>query len=405
MIEAERADTGGRKIPFETVIDFTVANLKEAVRLVREHGLKQVQFCCRTDSGLHAMVYASGKVVLFSRYCFRHRPQRIKLGELGLITVEQARRGHRVIRLQASQGQDPKTPKKPVVTYNDVHEHYVVQCRSRRKRSLKADESRHRNWLCPAFGEMPVADIDVTAVNRLIIRMQEAGLAPATIKNVVAQLGACLDLAVELDHVGKNVARSKFVRVPRVNNRRTEFLTVEQMARFMEHAEACTGGEFVGSRALMLTALAGSRIGETLGAKHADFDLEAGLWKLPHQKSGVPGVIHLSQRAVEVVAALQTVRRSDFLCPGARGNDQLSRPHKLFKRICERAGIKGNWRVHDLRHAWCSVAVYAGVPIEIVSHGARHSAPAVTRRYTHPHRESLASANAAVAALIYPTKG
>jgi len=38
-----------RKVPFETVIDFTVANLKTAMQLVRVHGLDQVQFCSRTE--------------------------------------------------------------------------------------------------------------------------------------------------------------------------------------------------------------------------------------------------------------------------------------------------------------------------------------------------------------------
>lgn len=41
-----------RKVPFKTVIEFTVANFKNAMQLVQAHGLNQVQFCSRTDKNV-----------------------------------------------------------------------------------------------------------------------------------------------------------------------------------------------------------------------------------------------------------------------------------------------------------------------------------------------------------------
>ena len=61
-----------RKVPFETVIDFTVANLKNAMQLVRAHGLDQVQFCSRTDRGFHAQVYPD-KVTFYANYSLPRR--------------------------------------------------------------------------------------------------------------------------------------------------------------------------------------------------------------------------------------------------------------------------------------------------------------------------------------------
>ena len=90
-----------------------------------------------------------------------------------------------------------------------------------------------------------------------------------------------------------------------------------------------------------------------------------------------------------------------YVFPGERGNTQLSRPIKAFKRICRAAGLVNvSYRIHDLRHAWCSAAIFAAVPLEIVSHGVRHSSPVMTRRYVHPHEESLRNANDQVAKLI-----
>jgi hypothetical protein len=45
---------------------------------------------------------------------------------------------------------------------------------------------------------MPVAAITKTHVSRFVLKMQEAGLAPATIRTIIGQLKTTLDIAVEL---------------------------------------------------------------------------------------------------------------------------------------------------------------------------------------------------------------
>lgn len=88
------------RLPFDTHFEFTVAKLKHMARAAQEIGRDQVELCCKTDRGLRAFVYGkSGKIVLYSRYNYRKQPKRIRLGELGLITLDQARQKHREIRL------------------------------------------------------------------------------------------------------------------------------------------------------------------------------------------------------------------------------------------------------------------------------------------------------------------
>lgn len=391
--------TRTRKVPFATHIDFNLANLKEGARLVQQNGFKQVQFCSKNDRGLRAEIYASGQITLYSRCMVKKRPERILLGELGLITLEQARQLHRAYRLQAFQGKNPKAPLDSILTFSELHNGpYVEQCQSRKKKSLPTDQSRFKHWLEPEFGNVLLTEITQASIVKFVIKMQDAGLSPATVKKTIVQLSSCLALAVDLDLIPKNVAKA--VKLPRVNNQRTEFLTVQQTAAFIDAARTCGPDEFIGSRMLMLLAFTGARLGECRAAQHSHMDLESGVWKLPTQKSGRPGVIHLSQAAAGIVTELSEARTNQYLFPGARGNDQLSRPIKLFKRLCRQAGIGEHWRIHDLRHGFCSVAINAGIPIEIVSHAARHSSPVVTRLYSHAHQDSLVAANEAVARLI-----
>lgn len=390
-----------RKYPHPTSFAFTKSRLLEEAERVKTLDLDQVEFSCTAHRGMRAVIYASGRIKLYTRYSYRRRPQRILLGELGLLTLEQARVLHQRYRLQAAQGEDPKAPKVSNLTYRELHDaHYVVQCRARQKKTLRTDLSRHENWLGPEFNDMPVAQITKTHVSRFVLKMQEAELAPATIRTVIGQLKTTLDIGVELGAAPRNVAKG--VRLPRVDNRRTVFLEVPQVAAFMRAAQAST--QIVGSRMLMLMALTGARLGEARALQWSHLDLDAGTWFLPTQKSGRPGVIYLSEPARAAIRELEPCRRNDYVFPGERGNEQLGRPIRLFKKLCQQAGIPEGYRIHDLRHAWCSAGVYAGIPLEVISQGARHSSPIITRIYSHAHTESLVAAQATIGALFMPAQ-
>lgn len=390
-----------RKHPFPTHIPFTQTRLRTEAERIQLLGLSQVEYSCTNDRGMRAVIYASGRIDLYSRCSYCKRPIRLKLGELGLISLEQARQQHRAYRLLAAQGEDPRVPRLTTLLYRDLHEqHYIVQCRSRQKKSLHTDVSRYQNWLGPEFGGMPVSAITPTHINKFVLKMQAAGLAPATIKTTVGQLRTTLALAVELNIVPRNVAAG--IRLPKVNNRRTEFLTIDQVKAFFDAARDCTGEEFVGSRLLMLLGLTGGRLREGSTAQWQHIDLASGIWHLPTQKSGSPGVIYLSEAAKTIFREMASRRRNEYVFPGLRGNPHLARPIRLFRRLCRKAAIPATFRIHDLRHAWCSAGVHAGIPLEVVSQGARHSSPVITRIYSHAHEDALRATQATIADLFMP---
>lgn len=386
-----------RKYAFPTRIPFTISRLNEEAERVRHLGLTQVQFTCDTAPGLQAMIYRTGRITLYSRYCFQCRPYRDKLGELGEITLSQARLGHQTRRNIASHGQNPRQPVKSEMIYQALHkEHYLIQCRSRGKKSIHTDESRYRNWLGPAFGRTKVADITRTDVALLVVNMQESGISPATIRSTIGQLRTSLELAVDLGVIERNP--TKGVRTPRVMNRRETFLTAEQVRAFCSLAQEDSNR--VGANKLVLMALTGARLGEATEAKWEDVDLDAGVWHLPDQKSGRPGRIYLSEAAKGVIHSMEELRCNAYVFPGRRCTGSSGRPIRLFKRLCQKAGIPDGFRIHDLRHAWVSAGVNAGIPLEILSQGARHSTPTVTRLYSHAHADQLISANDAIARLF-----
>lgn len=384
-------------------IDFTLLSLAGAAQWVKSSGLKQADFTSRSDPGKQVRIQATGVMLSFMRVRFQGRRYRIELGDLNSSTLDQIHQRYLDTRQAIAAGSDPRLLRRKIMTYDDFHTlHYRVVCQSRGKKSFITDDSRHLHWLKPEFGSLLITEIDVTKAAHFVTKLKAAGLAPATIKKTLVQLSGVLNMAVEMGFLSKNPI--KLLKLPAVHNRRTEFMTVHDLAAFIHEARSCKDDEFVGSRMLMLAALTGARLGELTAAKHDHIDLDAGIWKLPTQKSGKPGVIQLSDSAKEIIREVVAVKTNDYLFPGCRGNAQLSRPIKLFKRICARAKLSSAPGIHGLRHGYCSAAVYAGIPIETVSHAARHSSPTVTRIYSHPHRESLAAANESVARLIMPPK-
>ncbi len=124
-----------RKVPFGTVIDFTVNNFKNAMLLMQSYGLDQVQFCSRTDRGFHAQVYADS-VTFYTNYSLPRklgshacRTGKIQVGVLGWHTIAQAREKYLEVRRNAYAGIDPKATRSDVMTYSQFyHEHCLLQC-------------------------------------------------------------------------------------------------------------------------------------------------------------------------------------------------------------------------------------------------------------------------------------
>lgn len=389
-----------RKYSFSTRIPFTVARLREEAARVQALGFVQVQFTCETDPGLQAMIYgASGRIVFYSRYSWFRRPYRVRIGELGLITIDQAKQQHRANRVLAAQGHDPRRSRIPAMTFRQLfNDHYLPQCRARQKKSIGTDESRFRIWIEPALADLQVSQITKSDIHNLVVKMIEAKKSPASIKNVVGLIKTVMELAVDLELIGRNPCKN--IRTPKVDNRRTDFMHVDQVRALM--AEAKASEDIVGAGMIRLLSLTAARFGEARAAKWADISLQDGIWYIPDQKSGKRGRIYLGQDAKQVVLDMAPFRVNDYLFPGSKGNAQRSRPIKLFRRLCEQAGIQKDkkYRLHDLRHAWCALGNLAEIPLEIISLAARHSSPAVTRIYSHAHESSLIAANEKIAALI-----
>lgn len=110
---------------------------------------------------------------------------------------------------------------------------------------------------------------------------------------------------------------------------------------------------------LMLQAMTMTRSGEVIGAQWSEFDLDAGVWRLPRErmktKDATRGdhILHLSTQTVAWLAKLP--RKGDYLFPGRLGNDTISldAPAKAMRSTL---GMGGQFVPHSWRSACSTLA-------------------------------------------------
>jgi integrase len=74
--------------------------------------------------------------------------------------------------------------------------------------------------------------------------------------------------------------------------------------------------------------------------------------------------------------------------PGKVPGQPLNNPQKAFNRVLKKIGIS-NFRIHDLRHSFASLAINNGASLYEVQHLLGHSQAKTTSRYAHLGDETL----------------
>lgn len=109
--------------------------------------------------------------------------------------------------------------------------------------------------------------------------------------------------------------------------------------------------EGISAQALEFAILTAARSGEVLGAKWSEIDLAAKVWTIPagRMKAAREHRVPLSDRAVEILSVLATVKTGDHVFPGAKRGKPLS---VMALTMVMRRIEEGRFTVHGFRSAF-----------------------------------------------------
>ncbi len=254
-------------------------------------------------------------------------------------------------------------------------------------KGIRTDQSRYEKYLKPLFEDREPKDLVPLDIDRLRVKVLK-NRKPGTVKNVLELLRRIVNFGTE-----KLLCKGPGfkIKVPRVNNKKTEDLTPDQLQRLLQAIEEDPHPQ---AGKLMLMALyTGMRRGELFKLKWEDIDFERGFIHIRNPKGGVDQTIPLNDAARKV---LESIYRTDssYIFPGRNGAQRTDIHHQV-NRIKERAGIPKDFRaLHGLRHVYASMLASSGkVDMYTLQKLLTHKSPQMTQRYAHLRDEALKKAS------------
>lgn len=240
-------------------------------------------------------------------------------------------------------------------------------------------------------------------IQEFVTNMTARGLSPRYVCMAHGTIRTCLNQAVRLGKVSRNVAAGKLVRLPPAQHREPKFFTAAEAQRFLKEAEADPWWAFY---AVMIYG--GLRPGEAVGLKWEDLDgdnlrirravTEAdGKRSLASTKTRRSRTVPLSPYALRALARHRrrqaewrlklggTYEDNDLIFASETGG--IMNPNKIgtrsFKPLLKKLGLP-KLRLYDLRHTHATLLLAAGEHPKVVQERLGHASITLTlNTYTH----------------------
>jgi integrase len=346
--------------------------------------------------------------------------QTYRLGDAGILPVNQARTMAQAMLARIALGFDPMQDKrraKACPTLNQVvTEHYLPHIKQTKK-SWDTDDCVLRCHILPALGKKTLSAITTADIEALMQAMRDGGksgsakgraktkaiaagvgYATATCNRTATLLRYLFNLAIDkwkLPGVTSNPAAK--AQPFEVNNIRQVFLSPEQIGKLVEAGKPKPGQQNpLTLQIVMFLVLTGVRRANAFKARWCEIDEARALWNIPITKSGKPQHLQLSTEVLNLLQTLPSRGNSDYLFPNPKTGQPFVSVYSSWNSMRKSAGF-AKVRLHDLRHTFASLLVNGGASLFMVQNALGHSDPKITMRYAHlaDHTQRLAIQNAA----------
>ena len=336
--------------------------------------------------GFGIRVYPSGRKAFFVSYRNASgTKKRHTIGNFGEFTATTARKLAGDVLADVRRGSDPQSEKQErrgEITFAELAERYLDHFKDR-KRSWKDDDQRMRQHILPALGHRKLSDIPLQQLQRIHSKVRE-NLSPATANRVAALIKHTFNMAVKWGYIEASPGRH--LTMYREPPPRDIFLSPDQCRTLIE---ACDADQNPFAAGLFKLAMyTGRRVGELLGARWTDVDLDRGILTLPQTKVGERQFVYLNEPAAAVLRTLPHIEGNPYILAGAVPGKPLNFYRRAWNRILKRTDIEP-FPPHGLRHNYASTLVAAGVPLETVGHLLGHKNTVTTRKYAHHRPDHL----------------
>jgi integrase len=257
-------------------------------------------------------------------------------------------------------------------------ERYLEHLRAANPESTVHDtDKRIGSILKPALGHHELAKLQATHITRWRDQAVKAGRKPDTVNRLVNILKAALNRAWKDDRLVADDAAWRMVKRLKGGGARKVFLTASQARHLVAHCKPEALARLV--QAALLT---GARYGELVRLRVQHFDEATGTLEIGSGKTGAR-TVYLSSEAVAFFASIALGRPATaLLLPRADGTLWGKNHHqKLFDAAVKAAELSSETTFYALRHSHISLALLAGVNIQVLAENCGTSVRMIEQHY------------------------
>ena len=340
-------------------------------------------------TGLQLRVSSTGRKTFYLYFrTKRGKQKRPKLGDYGILTVEQARDTARAMLGEISKGNDPterhRVNNLTLINFFEIFDKNHIS--KHVKTSIaKTYHSLFKAVIAPSLGRLFLDDITRSHVEEMVARNHNRR---TTANHALVLLRLILDKAQQWEFMSS--MRNPCANVTKFKTQAKErFLSDNEIARLVATLDQFEAASLAPRNAITIVRLlmmTGCRKNEITRLRWDELFVDEGVLKLKDSKTGKKEVT-LSNDATQILTAAPP-NESDYIFPGRDGIEPIQGLQKIWHRIRREAGLQ-DVRIHDLRHTFASVAVSSGTPLYEVGRLLGHASIQSTQRYAHLERSRL----------------
>ena len=257
------------------------------------------------------------------------------------------------------------------------------------------DSGRYNKYLKDTFSKKEPKEIASLDVDRVRMRLLKKR-APQTVQHVLNLLIWIINFGVKK---GLCEGLSFHVQRPKVDNKTTEDLSEEQLARLIEAIDEDPNIQVANLMRLALNS--GMRRGELLELKWDDIDFNREFILIRHPKGGSSQMIPLNNTS-RAILQNHPRSRSPYVFPGKDDKRRVS-VQQAVNKIKKRADLPEKFRpLHGLRHVFASTLASSGkVDMYTLQKLLTHKSPIMIQNgYAHLRDDALKRASELAGRLI-----
>ena len=353
---------------------------------------------CNKTPRLAVVVRASGSKAWYWVGRIHSRMIRYKLGNCDELTPENARKLAHKVSLQVANGEDPREARQAErhgTTLQQLFDSYLRNESRPHKKTWQQDESFFK--YCGNLKNRNVDGITKRDVRDIHTRIGRD--TPFAANRVLSLLSTVFKFGDVEPNPAAGIRRFK-------ERSRERFLTADELPRWLKALEPESQANQDYFKLLLFT---GARSINVMRMQWEQLDLERQVWSIPGSefKNGYPLTVHLPEPALDILVRRKKGATKEWVFPGRPGNKNpwMQRPHNVWTRILERAGIE-NVHPHDLRRTMGSWAAAGGESLLTIGKILGHTDLSSTQIYARLNLDAVKGAvNKTVATMLAAANG